>query len=126
MACRGINRLMLTRTPLSEAAFDQLCDALKAEIKEQRDVAQQRYHDVAMLTIALDPNGRKMRLHCSSGLSMSDITSALVRDNFVFEDFGAFLEIHSIDWQGVVVKFKLNPKTAVMCKKQKNVITVKI
>jgi hypothetical protein len=39
---------MLTRSPLSEAAFDQLCDALNAEIQELRDVAQQRYHDVAM------------------------------------------------------------------------------
>lgn len=57
---------------------------------------------------------------------MSDITGALVRDNFVFEDFGAFLEIHSMDWQGIVVKLKLNPNAAVMCKKQKNVITVKI
>lgn len=39
---------MLSRTPISEAAFDQLCEALKAEIQELRDVAQQRYHDVVM------------------------------------------------------------------------------
>ena len=39
---------MLSRTPLTEAAFNQLCDALKAEIQELRDVAQQRYHDEAM------------------------------------------------------------------------------
>lgn len=39
---------MLSRTPLTEAAFNQLCDALKAEIQELRDVAQQRYHDEAI------------------------------------------------------------------------------
>jgi len=39
---------MLSRTPLTEAAFKQLCDALKAQIQELRDVAQQRYHDEAM------------------------------------------------------------------------------
>ena len=39
---------MLSRTALTEVAFNQLCDALKAEIQELRDVAQQRYHDEAM------------------------------------------------------------------------------
>lgn len=63
-----------------------------------------------MLTIALDPNGKKMRLHCSSGLSISDITSALLRDNLVFEDFGAFLEIHSLDWQGGPLSLQLDRK----------------
>ncbi len=79
-----------------------------------------------MLTIALDPKGKKMRLHCSHGLSTSAITSALVRENFVFEDFGAFLEIHSMDWKRLLVSLTLDPKNSVICKKQRNVITVKI
>ena len=39
---------MFSRTALTEVAFNQLCDALKAEIQELRDVAQQRYHEEAM------------------------------------------------------------------------------
>jgi hypothetical protein len=31
---------MLSRTPLTEAALNQLCDALKVEIQELRDVAR--------------------------------------------------------------------------------------